>query len=286
MQKLLVMSATYHQSAAVTDQLLEKDPYIACSLEDRAFASMRRTSAIKRLPSAGCSIARSEGPALYPVQPPNLWKEVGFLRRSWEWMSGRPVKERKALYPPSLYTFWRRIVTYPSFAVFDAPSRDTCVSRRPRSNTPLQALTTLMIAFGGGSPRSRAAGPSRGRFESQHTDGLCFSGFASLSRSPTKAEQQRLIRFYQEQLRSFESDPQSAETLIAQGAARPGQVDVRRLAAWTMVANALLNLDEMLTKGSRPTFRRPTQSTDCNMGLKGYRWTPLTRKISSVSTTT
>ena len=77
-----------------------------------------------------------------------------------------------------------------------------------------------------------------------------FAFRLSLSRSPTKAEQQRLIRFYQEQLRSFESDPQAAEALTSQGAtARPNQANVRKLAAWTMVANALLNLDETLTKG-------------------------------------
>jgi hypothetical protein len=148
-----------------------------------------------------------------------------------------------------LYTFWRRIVTYPTFAVFDAPSRDTCVSRRPRSNTPLQALTALNDPVFVESARVLAQRVLLDGGSSLGTQ-MDYAFRLSLSRSPTKAEQQRLIRFYQEQLRSFESDPQAAETLTSQGAtARPSQVDVRRLAAWTMVANALLNLDETLTKG-------------------------------------
>jgi len=248
MQKRLVMSATYRQSAAVTDQLLEKDPYNRLLARGPRFRLDAEVIRDQALAISGLLNREIGGPSVYPVQPPNLWKEVGFLRPELG-MDVWPTSEGEDLYRRSLYTFWRRIVTYPTFAVFDAPSRDTCVSRRPRSNTPLQALTTLndpvfveaarvlaqrVLLEGGSSPETQ----------------MDFAFRLSLSRSPTKAEQQRLIGFYQQQLKSFESDSQAAEALISQGTiTRPSQIDVRTLAAWTMVANALLNLDEMLTKG-------------------------------------
>ena len=82
------------------------------------------------------------GPSVYPEQVSNLWKELGFLRPEIgmdEW----PTSQGPELYRRALYTFWRRVCTYPTFATFDAPSRDVCISRRPRSNTPLQALAAL-----------------------------------------------------------------------------------------------------------------------------------------------
>src|SRR6185369_12098562 len=82
------------------------------------------------------------GPSVYPIQPANLWKEIGFLRPEIgmdEW----PVSEGPDLYRRAVYTFWRRVCTYPTFATFDAPSRDVCIARRPRTNTPLQALAGL-----------------------------------------------------------------------------------------------------------------------------------------------
>jgi hypothetical protein len=188
------------------------------------------------------------GPSVYPVQVPNLWKEIGFLRPEIgmdEW----PVSEGPDLYRRGLYTFWRRVCTYPVFAAFDAPSREVCVVRRPRTDTPLQALAalnepTLLEAARVFAQRILAEG---GEGDDARVD---FAFRACLGRTPTPAEHARLAAFLQQQLSGFQLDRAGAETLVQAGSApRPPGLEPRRLAAWMMVANVLFNLDETLTKG-------------------------------------
>ena len=244
----MVMSATYRQSAAVDDQRLEKDLYnrlLARGPRFRMDAEMIRDQA---LAVSGLLNPTVGGPSVYPEQVPNLWKELGFLRPEIgmdEW----PTSEGPELYRRGLYTFWRRVCTYPTFATFDAPSRDVCVSRRPRANTPLQALAalnepTLLEAARVLAQRILLEGGSDPDRQIEYAFRLC------LARPPTKQERQRLVSLYEQQLKSFERDAKSAAELVNHGAAeRPASLDVRKLAAWMMVANVLLNLDETLTKG-------------------------------------
>jgi len=187
------------------------------------------------------------GPSAYPVQVPNLWKELGFLRPEIgmdEW----PTSDGPDLYRRGIYTFWRRVCTYPAFATFDAPSREVCISRRPRSNTPLQALAALndpvfLEAARVFAQRVMLNGPAVPEKQAEYAFRLC------LARQPTTSERQRLARLYEQQLKSFEHDPASAEQLLSQGSAeRPPSLDPQKLAAWMMVGNVLLNLDETLTK--------------------------------------
>lgn len=246
--KLMVMSATYRQSAAVDDQRLEKDLYnrlLARGPRFRMDAEMIRDQA---LAVSGLLNPAIGGPSVYPEQVPNLWKELGFLRPEIgmdEW----PTSEGPELYRRGLYTFWRRVCTYPTFATFDAPSRDVCISRRPRANTPLQALAalnepTLLEAARVLAQRIMLQGGSRPDQQIEYAFGLC------LARPPTRQERQRLVGLYEQQLKSFERDAEAAVELVRHGAAeRPASLDVRKLAAWMMVANVLLNLDETLTKG-------------------------------------
>jgi mono/diheme cytochrome c family protein len=248
LQKTLVMSATYRQSAACPPAALEKDPYnrwLARGSRFRLDAEVIRDQA---LAVSGLLNLEVGGPSVYPVQVPNLWKELGFLRPEIgmdEW----PVSEGQDLYRRGVYTFWRRVCTYPTFATFDAPSRDVCTSRRLRTNTPLQALAALneagfmeaarvfaerILAEGGDSPAARAD----------------FAFRVCLARKPTRDERRRLVAFYEGQRREFARDPQAAHTLLAVGSApRAANAALEDVAAWTMVANALLNLDETLTKG-------------------------------------
>ena len=246
--KLIVMSATYRQSAAANDELLEKDAYnrlLARGPRFRMDAEMIRDQA---LAVSGLLNPEVGGPSVFPEQVPNLWKELGFLRPEIgmdEW----PTSEGPELYRRAVYTFWRRVCTYPTFATFDAPSRDVCVARRPRSNTPLQALAalnepTLLEAARVLAQRLMLHGGSDPSQQIDYAFRLC------LARPPTKLERQRLVSLYEQQLASFERDAKSAEALVSHGAAqRPANLDVRKLAAWMMVANVLLNLDETLTKG-------------------------------------
>ncbi|KAB2654084.1 MAG: DUF1549 domain-containing protein [Verrucomicrobia bacterium] len=246
--KVIVMSATYRQSAATDQERLDKDLYnrlLARGPRFRMDAEMIRDQA---LAVSGLLNPEIGGPSVYPEQVPNLWKELGFLRPEIgmdEW----PVSAGPDLYRRGLYTFWRRVCTYPTFATFDAPSRELCTARRPRSNTPLQALATLneptlLEAARVLGQRILLVG---GKDTNQQVD---FAFRLCTARPPTKLERQRLASLYEQQLQSFERDPQSAEALVNQGSAeRPPHLEIRKLAAWTMVANVLLNLDETLTKG-------------------------------------
>ena len=248
MQKLIVMSAAYRQHAATDAVRQEKDFFnhlLSRGPRFRMDAEMIRDHA---LAVSGLLNPTLGGPSVYPVQVPNLWKEIGFLRPEIgmdEW----PASEGPDLYRRAVYTFWRRVCTYPTFATFDAPSRDVCISRRPRSNTPLQALAalnepTLLEAARVFAQRVLTEG---GKDAGTQLD---FAFRTCLSRAPTRIERTRLLAFLDQQMKGFRRDPRSAETLINVGSAEHlATLDVRQLAAWMMVANVLFNLDETLTKG-------------------------------------
>ncbi|MFO1499861.1 MAG: DUF1553 domain-containing protein [Verrucomicrobiota bacterium] len=247
-QRLLLLSATYRQASACDQIGLEKDPYNRLLARGPRFRLNAETIRDQALAISGLLNAEMGGPSVYPVQPANLWKEIGFLRPEIgmdEW----PVSEGPDLYRRGVYTFWRRVCTYPTFATFDAPSRDVCVSRRPRTNTPLQALAglnepTLLEAARVFGQRIMLQGGADPAEQIDYAFRVC------LARSPNPTEKQRLTDLYQQQLRSFQADLQGAEALLKIGSAeRPVGVGPAELAAWTMVANVLLNLDETLTKG-------------------------------------
>ncbi len=246
--RLIVTSATYRQSAAASEELLQKDLYnrlLARGPRFRMDAEMLRDQA---LAVSGLLNPEMGGPSVYPIQVPNLWKEIGFLRPEIgmdEW----PTSIGPELHRRGVYTFWRRVCTYPTFATFDAPSRDVCASRRPRTNTPLQALAglnepTLLEAARVLAQRVLLEGGATPAEQIEFAFRLCTA------RPPTEAERARLLAFLDQQRRSFEQEPQAAQKLLAVGSAdRPPTLDTRQVAAWMMVANVLLNLDETLTKG-------------------------------------
>jgi mono/diheme cytochrome c family protein len=248
MQKLLVMSATYRQDAATDATRLEKDFYnrlLSRGPRFRMDAEMIRDHA---LAVSGLLHPKVGGPSVNPVQVPNLWKEIGFLRPEIgmdEW----PVSDGPDLYRRGLYTFWRRVCTYPTFATFDAPSRDVCVSRRPRTNTPLQALAalndpTLLEAARAFGQRILAEG---GADDAARVD---YAFRRCLGRAPTASEHRRLLEFVKAQERGFRKDPKAAAALVQVGSApRPDDLKDAPLAAWMTLANVLFNLDETLTKG-------------------------------------
>jgi mono/diheme cytochrome c family protein len=248
MQKLLLTSATYRQNAATDAKRLEKDFYnrlLARGPRFRMDGEMIRDHA---LAVSGLLNPKLGGPSVYPVQVPNLWKEIGFLRPEIgmdEW----PVSEGPDLYRRGLYTFWRRVCTYPTFATFDAPSREVCVARRPRTNTPLQALAalndpTLLEAARVFAQRILTEG---GPDDAARVE---FAFRTCLGRTPTKEEAKRLLAYVRQQQSSFSRDAKSAAELVNVGSAdRSASLDERKLAAWMMLANVLFNLDEALTKG-------------------------------------
>jgi hypothetical protein len=152
------------------------------------------------------------------------------------------------LYRRGLYTFWRRTTFYPSFQIFDAPSREACTVDRPRTNTPLQALVTLndpvfveaarvfgqrIMQQGGTTPDER----------------IRFAFRLAVAREPRDAETAVLKQMYDQEYQKYMQDAEAAKKLVSQGQyTRPADLNVNELAAWTACANVLLNLDETITR--------------------------------------
>lgn len=246
-ERLILTSATYRQGAELSEEALKKDVYNRLVSHGPRFRLDPEVIRDQALAVSGLLNPVVGGPSAYPVQPAFLWKEIGFLRPEVgmdEW----PLSEGPEMYRRGIYTFWRRVCTYPLFATFDAPSREVCTARRPRSNTPLQALAalneqTLMEAARVFAQRILAEG---GATDAKRID---FAFELCTARPPTRFEKSRLLNFLNQQSASYGSDSVGAEKMIAlRPQQSPSQLNPSQLAAWTMVANVLLNLDETLNK--------------------------------------
>ena len=239
MHRLIVTSATYRQSSRATPELLERDPQnrlLARGPRVRLEAELVRDQA---LAASGLLVGKIGGPSVMPPQPDGIWSSP-YSGDRWSTASGENRYRR------GLYTFWKRTAPYPSFMSFDAPSREYCVVRRPRTNTPLQALAFL------NDPVYIEAAQALARrmiAESSSTDpqARLSRGFRlCLARTPQRAEAERLLALFNHELERFRADDKAAQSIG--GAASPAD-DIAERAAWTVVANVLLNLDETLNKG-------------------------------------
>ena len=249
--KLMLTSAAYQQSARLTKEKIEKDPgnrLLSRGPRFRMDAELIRDNALE---AAGILHKKIGGESVFPPHPLGIWKEIGFLRPYFG-MSRWPESFGPDRYRRGMYTFWRRTIPYPTFATFDAPSRETCTVQRPRTNTPLQALLTLndpaffeaaqalaarLIDEGGETPEER----------------IHLGYQLCLSRIPKQKEMQRLLSLTVQQLEHYSNFPEEAKRLFEASpvlevldAAPDNKVE---WAAWTVAANVLLNLDEFITKG-------------------------------------
>ncbi len=241
--RLLVTSATYRQAARVTPERLAKDPRNRLLSRGPRFRLEAELVRDQALALSGLLSRKLYGPSVYPPQPPGLWQAAFNGQRTW---ATSPGLDR---YRRGLYTFWRRTIPYPSMATFDAPSRELCTVRRSRTNTPLQAFVTLndpvyteaaqalarrIVGEGGGAVAERA------RFGLR----LC------LARPPQPEQVQQLITLFRSEYQHYRQDAKAALALATDPLGPlPAGMDASELAAWTVVANVLLNLDGVLTKG-------------------------------------
>ena len=236
--RLIVTSATYRQSSHSTPELVERDPYnrlLARGPRFRLEAEMVRDQA---LAASGLLSAKIGGPSVFPYQPEGVWDRP-YSDDKWTLSQGEDRYRR------TLYTFLRRTTPYPTLINFDAPSREFCTVRRVRTNTPLQALDTLNdpVFF----EAARALAQRIMKEAAPDSAARATHGFRLLlTRRPAATEVQRLVAFHDQQFARFQKDEKAARDVIQAGAnPPPGAVE---LAAWTMVANVLLNLDETVTK--------------------------------------
>jgi len=241
MYKLMVMSATYRQSAVATPQKIERDPanrLLARGPRFRMDAEMVRDYA---LAASGLLVEQIGGPSTRPYQPPGIWSIVGMP----EGDTRNYVQDHgDNLYRRSLYTFWKRQAPPASMDIFNAPSRETCTVRRERTDTPLQALVTL------NDPQFVEAARKLAEASLHAKDhALDFMAERLLARPLTSAEKKIVAASASGLLAHYQQAPKEAEQLLAVGEAKPaGPCDPPTLAAYTMVANELLNLDEVLNK--------------------------------------
>jgi uncharacterized membrane protein len=235
----IVLSATYRQRSHVTTEMLERDPenkLLARGPRFRVEAEMIRDIA---LAASGLLSPKMYGESVFPPQPAGIWTMI-YSSDQWTESTGEDRYRR------GIYTFARRTAPYPTFGGFDAPSREVSCTRRPRTNTPLQALTTMndpqfVEAAGALGVRMLREGSTTG---TRAERGLRLV----LGRVPEKDEVERLVRLVGEQSAAFAKDPAAAEALAAQIPGRPQDLSATDLATWTVVGNVILNLDEAITK--------------------------------------
>jgi len=246
MQKLLVMSAAYRQSSHVTPELEEKDPenrLIARGPRFRLPAEMVRDNA---LAVSGLLNPKIGGAPVFPYQPPGLWEEIAF-GDVYSAQTYTP-SHGQDLYRRSMYTFWKRTASPPELITFDAPNREKCVARRAVTNTPLQALVLMNDPTFVEAARTLA----QRMIAESGTDAnrrIAFAFRLATARNPN-AEERRVLRDLERaQLAEYQAHPDEAEKLLHVGESKADAKDKpAELAAWTMVASAILNLDETITK--------------------------------------
>jgi hypothetical protein len=252
MQKLVVMSSTYRQDARVTPQLARRDPenrWLARGPRFRLDAEMIRDQALF---VSGLLVETIGGPSVKPYQPEGLWEAVGYTDSNTAKFA---QDDGPALYRRSMYTFWKRTAPPPSMSTFDAPSREACVVKRSRTNTPLQALALMNDRQFTEASRHLAQRILREGGASAD-ERLAWAFRLVTSRTPQPAERVVLRALLTDATAEFTANPESASKLIDSAStrltpdhlARDRSGDVE-LAAWIMLANLLLNLDEVVSKG-------------------------------------
>jgi hypothetical protein len=248
LQKQIVMSATYRQASRYDPATGLTDPYNRLLTRQNRFRLSAESIRDMALACGGLLDDRIGGRSVYPFQPEGYYSDKG----RWKW----PQSTGRDLYRRGIYTFWRRTTTFPSFQIFDAPTRETCTVVRPRTNTPLQALVTLNERTFVQAAHGLAVRVLRGTAKSDVPGTSDVSAKSRLEaafrvvvgRRPEKSEQVILGRILEEQLKHFRQDQAAAKALIAQGATSANGLDPATLAAWTSMANVLLNLDEAITR--------------------------------------
>jgi len=241
----MVTSAAYRQSAAVTPDKLEKDPanrLLARAPRYRLDAEMIRDYA---LAASGLLVRQIGGPSVKPYQPEGVWEAVAMI--------GSNTRDYRRddgarLYRRSMYTFWKRAAPPASMDILNAPNRETCTVRRERTNTPLQALVTL------NDPQFVEAARNLAQIALKQGGAKADARLDVMARRllsrPLRTEEAQVAQaVLGDLLTHYRSHKEDAAKLVAVGASRADPaLDVPTLAAWTMLANEMMNLDEVLNK--------------------------------------
>lgn len=244
MAKEMVLSATYQQSEATSKDKLDKDPQnrlFARGPHVRLDAEEIRDQA---LAASGLLVRKVGGPPVKPYQPEGVWESVAMKDSN----TRNYVQDHgDALYRRSMYTFWKRVAPPPSMEILNAPSREVFCTRRDRTDTPLQAFVTMNDPQFIEAARQLAAHAMKaqnsfdGRLDAI-TESLLGRRFIPAERGEARKLEERALNEYQR-------DGASAKSLLAVGESKSDEkLAAPELAAWTLVASQVMNLDESLTK--------------------------------------
>ncbi len=245
--RLIATSAAYRQASRAPEALVRLDPQnrlLARGPRFRLPAEMIRDGA---LAAGGLLVERIGGPGVFPYQPAGVWESVATQEIDKYTAQVYRQDRGDGLHRRSLYTFWKRLAPPPAMAALDAPSREVCVVRRQRTNTPLQALVlmndpTFVEA-------ARALAELAMKEAATPADRIALGFRRALGRRPSTAEAAVLEGLHRAEKARFEADRAGALRLLSVGD-RPRDValDAADFAAWTMVMHAILNLDEAITR--------------------------------------
>lgn len=249
MIKQMVMSATYRQTSFATPEQIALDPQNRMLARGPRFRLQAEFVRDQALSLSGLLADRLGGPSVLPYQPGVLWREISHFGSSPATSQVFVQDHGEKLFRRSLYTYWKRTSPPPSMITFDAPTREVCTVQRSSTNTPLQALVLLndpqfveasralaqrILREGGADTRSRAR----------------FAFELVTCRAAGAEELETLCKAYERERARFEADPQAAAAYLSIGeAGRDTTLSVVDHAAWTSVANLLLNLSETVTRG-------------------------------------
>ena len=238
--KTIVMSETYRQASAVSPALLQKDPenrLLARGPRIRLSPEMIRDQALF---VSGLLVEKLGGPSVHPYQPAGLWQELSGGK-------GYQQDHGEGLWRRSLYSYWKRTVAPPGMINFDSPTRETCVVRETRTNTPLQALTLMNDVIFVEASRKLA---ERVVHAAPSDDARLRQAFGLvLARPPKQNEAELFSQALGRFAAYYDAHPQDAGRFLQSGEApRDASIPTPQLAAWTAVSSLLLNLDEAITK--------------------------------------
>ncbi|MBA4150516.1 MAG: DUF1553 domain-containing protein [Verrucomicrobia bacterium] len=238
MHRVLVTSAAYRQSSNFRKDLKEVDPYNRLFARQNRFRLDAEIIRDVELAASGLFVPKIGGPSVHPPIPDGVMS-LGQTRREWKTSTGEDRYRR------GMYTFFFRATPPPALTVFDAPDSNSSCTRRMRSNTPLQSLSLLndqaFLEFAQGlALRVLKEVPDNDNARLDYAFRLC------LARNPARDERKRLSALLDQQLKSYENDPEEAKLLAP--ANFPAELDVKKVAAWTTVSRVLLNLDETISR--------------------------------------
>jgi hypothetical protein len=244
LQKRIVMSRTYRQSSRVDPALLKRDPenrLVARAPRLRLSGEALRDAALS---VSGLLVNKIGGPSVRPYMPAGVWDETSKYGNLRNYQSDKG----DGLYRRTMYTIWKRTAAPPSMLLFDAPNRETCSVKRSRTNTPLQALSLLNEITYIEAARHLAA---RVMLEggTTHQDRIQYAFEIALARKPTSREFELLSQGLEDDTARFLAKPEAALQLLKLGDSPVRvELDTATHAAYTLLANVLLNLDEFITR--------------------------------------